>query len=653
MGVSRTRKTHRLTARPAAFSGAGGGWLRTLSAFVIGAVCLGLVWSKLEGIDFDSVRQALATVSAAQWGLALIATAVSFWALGRYDAVAHRHFGTGIADASAQAAGAVAIALSQTLGLGLLTSALARWRMLRLPAGRVLQVTAFVTLSFTAAWAIVTTFVTLFLGGPVPLWLSVLTMPLTALALTAMFFYPALRLRGRAITFPSLPAATTILAMTILDTFAAAAALWLLLPPDLAVPYATLLPVYLVALGAALLSGTPGGLGPFELTLLALLAPADPAKLLAGLVAFRLVYYALPAAVAIAVLLHPPAWTRRARPSRDVPIASELGRGLEPALAHQNGGMLVDHGTGVALSVSLPQTEVLLGDPATGPLPLRWLSDRARAGNRVPAAYKITARNASTARRAGWHVLRIAEEAIVAPADHDLSSPAHRQLRRKLRKAEKAGLRIEHRPARHLPLDRMRDVHAAWQAANGPERGFSMGRFSPDHLARQTVLLAWIDEELLAFASFHGCNSGLYLDLMRIRPGAPDGTMHSLMQRGIEIAADRDLPQVSLAAVPSRNPATGRFDAVMRRMIYGPTGGLTQFKAAFGPRWQPLYATAPGRRTLVLALGDIAREIHRPAPLDQAPPRFEAAEVTAMGDEIGTGAHQDVEDYEVAYKSAS
>nr|WP_272490744.1 DUF2156 domain-containing protein [Mesobacterium pallidum] len=318
--------------------------------------------------------------------------------------------------------------------------------------------------------------------------------------------------------------------------------------------------------------------------------------------------------------------------------------------------MLVDHGTGVALSVSLPQTEVLLGDPASGPLPLRWLRDRARAGNRVPAAYKITSRHAATARRAGWHVVRIAEEALVRPADHDIASPVHRQLRRKLRKAEKTGLRIEHRPARHLPLDRMREVHKAWQEANGPERGFSMGRFCPEHLARQTVLLAWLDEELLAFASFHGCNSGLYLDLMRIRPGAPDGTMHALMQRGIEIAAEQGLPQVSLAAVPSRHPATGRFDAVLRRMIYGPSAGLTQFKAAFGPRWQPLYAAAPGRRAMVLALGDIAREIHRPAPLSMTAPHYDSAEVTDMPAQVegmGAAAQHDVEDYEVAYKSAS
>ncbi|MFI4861863.1 MAG: hypothetical protein ACIAXF_14415, partial [Phycisphaerales bacterium JB063] len=49
------------------------------------------------------------------------ATVISFWSLGRYDAIAHRHLGTDIRARSASRAGVCAIAFSQTVGFGLLT----------------------------------------------------------------------------------------------------------------------------------------------------------------------------------------------------------------------------------------------------------------------------------------------------------------------------------------------------------------------------------------------------------------------------------------------------------------------------------------------------------------------------------------------------
>ena len=64
-----------------------------------------------------------------------------------------------------------------------------------------------------------------------------------------------------------------------------------------------LLPVFLLALGLGIASGSPGGIGPFEATLLALLPGIEASGLLAGILAFRVLAYALPAACGAAWVL--------------------------------------------------------------------------------------------------------------------------------------------------------------------------------------------------------------------------------------------------------------------------------------------------------------------------------------------------------------
>ena len=64
-----------------------------------------------------------------QWLLALVATGISFWAIARYDVIAHRHFRTGVSDRRATITGATSIAVGQTTGAGAVVGAFIRWRM--------------------------------------------------------------------------------------------------------------------------------------------------------------------------------------------------------------------------------------------------------------------------------------------------------------------------------------------------------------------------------------------------------------------------------------------------------------------------------------------------------------------------------------------
>ncbi|WP_375690913.1 phosphatidylglycerol lysyltransferase domain-containing protein [Pseudooceanicola sp. LIPI14-2-Ac024] len=594
--------------------------IRLAGPIGLGAVCLWALGLRLGDLEAGSVLAVLRGVTPMQWLAALAATAVSFWAVGRYDAVIHRSLDTGIGTREAVRTGAAAIALSQVLGLGVVTGALARWRMLPgVSALQAARVSVTVALSFMAGWAVVAAAVDLVLpldvlpGG---LALLVLAGGLGVVALALL--RPRLTVLGRSLSLPSLPAIGAIVALTALDTVAAGLALHSLLPAGAAPGIALLIPAYLFALGAALLTGTPGGVGPFELALLTLLPMVPEAELIGAILAFRLVYYALPACLAVLVLARPVrSQDRAARRGHVAPVppaAIARAARAELGVARQNGAQgLVTQGAEAAL-VETPQTLTLLFAPARGPISalLPALGQSAAHRNRVACAYKLSARDACAARALGWHVVRVADDAVLDPGGFSTDGPAFRQLRRKLRQAEKTGITCRHAPIQ--PFAAMARLDAHWRAEHGAARGLTMGVFTTAYLREQRVYVAEQDGAVLAFVSFHAGPREWTLDLMRHGDDLPDGVMQTLILRAIEDAGAHGLNRFNLAAMPAAPRREAPLPARLRAEITARTGGagLTRFKMAFGPRRAPLYAAAPSRAALMLALADLALSVHRP-----------------------------------------
>ncbi len=380
--------------------------------------------------------------------------------------------------------------------------------------------------------------------------------------------------------------------------------------------FTTLFPVYLAALTAALVTGTPGGVGPFELTALGLLPQGAAPELMAGILAFRLIYYALPALIAAWFLYWREANTTPPvlsglEPIRDLPqdiSRSELGVCL------QNGARLLSVGQSQFAIVSTAQTETAMFDPIRGAAlaGLPSLLDLAHRRNKVALIYKTTPRVAAALRRAGLATLHIADEAVIDPQQFHLQGRKFRQVRRKLRQASEAGVKVTR--AATLPLAEMVRLDAKWQALNGGARGLSMGRFCPDYLRRHHVYLAWQNGTLVGFASFHTADRERCLDLMRSGARAPSGTMHLLVATALSEARTDGLSRVSLAAQPCLTTARSALPRLLARRIAQNSGatGLARFKASFAPQYQPLYAHAKSWPALTLGLGDLSRRITRP-----------------------------------------
>ncbi|MCW8842131.1 MAG: phosphatidylglycerol lysyltransferase domain-containing protein [Rhodobacteraceae bacterium] len=590
-------------------------------------ICAALLAHRLEGLDISALGAAFRRVSLAQWAFAALASGLSFLAVARYDVVAHRHFATGCTPARATLAGATAVALGQTLGAGVVVGTFVRWCLVpQIGLATAARLSLFVAASFLGALLVTLALVGLcFANAPFPTWINLLIIAGAGLLALTAFLAPDLRIGRHRLTLPSLSALAALLLFCAIDTVMAGLALHTLLPESAALSFATLLPSFLLALGAAILSGTPGGVGPFELTLLALLPHTAETDLLAAILAFRIVYYAVPAILAAIVVLRRPKTGAAPTLACHHPAPPAPSPGLSRAelgVLRQNGGALTPVGTGLCGLVATGQTLVALFDPCgahTGELaaPLRAM---ARNQNRIACTYKISARHAAHARRAGWAVLHVANEALIDTARHDLQGPAYRQLRRKLRHATNARLRIEH--AADLPLEAMTTVSDAWETTHGTARGLTMGRFEAGYLRHQCVILAWHEGRLVGFISLHRAAHEWCLDLMRTMPDAPDGTMHALVHDAILAARIAGVAPLCLAAVPLAAPNRQSPHAQLRRLIDRASGGagLRQFKTSFAPRWQRLYMAAPTRPHLLLAACDLARAVRRaPATGEPSP----------------------------------
>jgi phosphatidylglycerol lysyltransferase len=608
---------------------------------MLAVVCVYLARDRFLAVVIGAAWASVQELGPLRWAIALGATCLSFWAVGRYDEVVSRALGTGVAAVPGRRAGMAAIAISQMSGMGLVTGTLVRWRMLAdISLAQAARLTLMVTLSFLAGWLVITATASLafldrglpYAAGVAPLATAVLLASLIGLGLCVVRPH---RLVKRIGGLPLVPGLAHIMVLTAIDTLAACMVLYVLLPTGSGAGYLAFLPVFLIAFGAGLVLGTPGGIGPFEVTLLTLLPDLAADHLAGAILGYRAVYFALPAAIAAIALAFGPG---------DADQADDHHQQVQPdrllARSHRAETLLYRQGEHRLIHAKADGSAILAGsaghvlaglfDPigahcAMASL-LEHLTLAARAEGRRPCIYKIGPRGAARARRHGWVAMAVSHELWLSPADFTLTTPARAGLRRKLRQADAAKVSITsfdpNSDADDLPMAQLSALAVAWQELRGKERGFSMGRFAPDYLAGQRVYIAWQGQVPCAFASFHQGETEWTLDLMRYAGHLPGGTMQSLICAALADAGHAGVSRLSLAAVSLPEcGSTATWSAVARRfgkwLGAAPSegAGLDRFKTGFAPNRTTLYLTAPDWPTLGLAAFELARAIHNPPPL--------------------------------------
>ncbi len=301
-----------------------GGLMHKLKPYLGPALALGLLaaaaWAlqaQLAEYNLQDITDMLLKEKDRDILLAFGLTAVNFIVLAGYDILALNYIGHPLAPYRAVLASFAGNAFSNTIGLSTLAGSSVRYRLYSswgLTPGEIAKIVVFTTLTLWLGLFSIGGIIFTVKPLPLPNWVTLpfhTTRPLGLILLAAplAYLYAALRketpwrIGKLTLLLPKFRSALLQVAVASLDWALAAAVLYALLPPWANVNFPLVLGAFLLGQIAGLISQVPGGLGVFESCLLFLLTPRIPAPaLFAALVAYRVVYYLIPLALASALL---------------------------------------------------------------------------------------------------------------------------------------------------------------------------------------------------------------------------------------------------------------------------------------------------------------------------------------------------------------
>jgi len=281
------------------------------------AVALVVLYHILRDIEPDELVDAL---EAADWRTLLAAglfVAAGYLTLTFYDLFALRTIGRPeVPYRVAALAGFTSYAVGHNVGASVFSGGAVRYRIYSAWGLSVIEVTK---ICFVAG-------LTFWLGNVTVLGLGILDAPQAARALDQMppGFNRALALAllamlatyiawvwvkprvigrdGWQVTLPGGPLTLIQIAIGIVDLGCCAAAMYMLVPDEPNLGFATVAVIFVAATLLGFASHAPGGLGVFDAAMMVALWQFDKEELLAGLLLFRLLYYIIPFVLALGIL---------------------------------------------------------------------------------------------------------------------------------------------------------------------------------------------------------------------------------------------------------------------------------------------------------------------------------------------------------------
>lgn len=303
-----------------------GGWFinfikkaTPLAMVSVFGLAIWLLSATLADNHFLDIRSYVAGLPVRQVISAIACTLASYAMLIGYDLLALRYVGKTLPLRAVAMTSFISYAFTNSIGLGgigTLTGGSVRYRLYAIAGLTGLEITAVI------AFCLVTFFMgTILMGGATlmlrPSALAELEalptvavrsigMLMTAVVI-AYLLWSLLRRRALVIgkwrlRMPAFELALSQVTISSLDIVMTCAALYMLMPLDAGFGFLTFLTIFIVALIAGVVSHVPGGLGVFEGVLLLLLPNVDTAQAAGALLAYRMIYYLMPLAIAAALL---------------------------------------------------------------------------------------------------------------------------------------------------------------------------------------------------------------------------------------------------------------------------------------------------------------------------------------------------------------
>lgn len=221
---------------------------------------------------------------------------------------------------------------------------------------------------------------------------------------------------------------------------------------------------------------------------------------------------------------------------------------------------------------------------------------------------------------AGLRAYKLGEYAYVQLQEFTTKGSKRSHLRQAINRGERDGLEFALVPSTEIGplLPQLAQISDAWlEGQEAREKGFSLGSFEPDYLARQSFAVVCQHGQIVAFANLlcTQMKNEASVDLMRQLPLAPPGTMDFLFTKLMLYFQGEGYQRFGLGMAPMSGMASHelapRWHRFGRMLFdYGESfynfRGLRGFKDKFDPVWEPRYLVAGGGLTPLLTLADVA-----------------------------------------------
>ena len=312
-----------------------------LLALFIFFLAIKTLYTITHTIKLSEILAAIEQIPNTNIFLALLVVAFGYLVLTLYDSIALKHMHIELPFRKVAFTSFTAYAIGHTIGLAILSASGVRFRMYgvnKIKPESIANVVWLVSMAFTFG---ITTLVSLSLAlhpeatvtmmGQLDMQLSEVSIDVPnflhnqaiirsigislfaiVVGLVAWSGNKGRHIQIRGWRFDLPPAAILIkqIIISIIDLASVAFVLYLLLPHGTGVGYFTVFSAFIQSMILAILSHVPGGLGVFELTMIASLPSVDKTYLLAVLLVFRLLYYLLPFFLAVIFFIGHEVWLR-------------------------------------------------------------------------------------------------------------------------------------------------------------------------------------------------------------------------------------------------------------------------------------------------------------------------------------------------------
>lgn len=262
-----------------------------------------------------------------------------------------------------------------------------------------------------------------------------------------------------------------------------------------------------------------------------------------------------------------------------------------------------------------------IGEPSSRLDLIRAFLERVDDYGGWPVFYQLPPEQLHLLADFGLTFAKLGEEAHVELEGFSLEGAERKPLRLAVNRFERAGGTFRIVPPEEVPplLPRLREISDRWlEQKRAGEKGFSLGFFDPDYLARFPLAVLQMGGEVVAFANLWpgAGREQLSVDLMRFVPAGPkninvmDVLFTELMLWGkAEGYRWFNLGMAPLSGLEATaiSPLWTKLGSFLFRHggAFYNFEGLRQYKGKFDPVWQPRYLAYPGGLSLPRILADV------------------------------------------------